>query len=111
MLEKVALNQKMGKKEYKEAMEQLEPRLSRLQRACRSAQIPVVIVFEGLDAAGKGTLISQLIGPLDPRGFQVFTTQKETEEEKFHPFLWRFWTRLPEFCRIRSVRIILSLLY
>ena len=100
MLEKVALNQKMGKKEYKEAMEQLEPRLSRLQRACRSAQIPVVIVFEGLDAAGKGTLISQLIGPLDPRGFQVFTTQKETEEEKFHPFLWRFWTRLPEKGRI-----------
>lgn len=100
MLEKVALNQKMGKKEYKEAMEQLEPRLSRLQRACRSAQIPVVIVFEGLDAAGKGTLISQLIGPLDPRGFQVFTTQKETDEEKFHPFLWRFWTRLPEKGRI-----------
>lgn len=67
MLEKVALNQKMGKKEYKEAMEQLEPRLSRLQRACRSAQIPVVIVFEGLDAAGKGTLISQLIGAAGPQ--------------------------------------------
>ena len=48
-----------------------------------------------LGAAGKGTLISRLIEPLDPRGFSVYTTQKEDENERMHPYLWRFWTKLP----------------
>ena len=56
MLEKVDLNRKMGKKEYKEWMDDLQPKLSYLQRACKEQKIPVMIVFEGFGAAGKGTL-------------------------------------------------------
>lgn len=100
MLEKIDLNKKMGKKEYKEYMEPLQERLGYLQRQCKELGIPVVIVMEGLSAAGKGTLISQLIEPLDPRGFQVFSTATETQEEKRHVFLWRFWTKLPAKGRI-----------
>ena len=95
MLEKVDLNRKMGKKEYKEWMDDLQPKLSYLQRACKEQKIPVMIVFEGFGAAGKGTLINKIIEPLDPRGFSVYATAVETKEEKMHPFLWRFWTKTP----------------
>ena len=71
MLEKIDLTKKMGKKEYKEAMEGLTAELSELQRECKNEKIPVMIVFEGLGAAGKGTLINQLIQSLDPRGFHA----------------------------------------
>ncbi|MCI5620992.1 MAG: phosphate--AMP phosphotransferase [Lachnospiraceae bacterium] len=100
MLEKVDLNRKMGKKEYKTLMDDLQPKLSYLQRACKEAKIPVIVIFEGLGAAGKGTLINHLIEPLDPRGFQVYTTAVETKEERMKPFLWRFWTKIPSKGRI-----------
>ena len=54
MLEKVDLSKKMSKEEYKEKMPLLESRLGELQRQCKSLGIPVMIVFEGFGAAGKG---------------------------------------------------------
>lgn len=100
MLEKIDLDRKMKKKEYKAYMDDLQPRLAYLQRECRDAKIPVIIVFEGLGAAGKGTLINKVIEPLDPRGFYVHSTAIETKEEMMHPFLWRFWMKTPEKGRI-----------
>lgn len=100
MLDKINLDKTIDKKEYKAMMEQLQPNLSFLQRECKRLGIPVMIVFEGLSASGKGTLINQLIEPLDPRGFKVYSTAVETEDEKRHPFLWRFWTKTPENGRI-----------
>lgn len=100
MLEKVDLSKKMGKDEYKEKMTELQERLGWLQRECKERKIPVMIAFEGYDASGKGLQISRLIQALDPRGFQVHAVKRETEEEKMHPFLWRFWTKLPEKGRI-----------
>ena len=100
MLEKINLSKKMSKKECKTLMEQLEPQLSLLQRKLKSYKVPVVILFEGFGSSGKGTMINQLIQPMDPRGFKVFTIQKPTEEEELRPYLWRFWTKLPENGRI-----------
>jgi polyphosphate:AMP phosphotransferase len=85
----------MSKKEYKSRMDVLEPELSGLGRACKSQNIPVIIVFEGFGAAGKGYQIGKLIQALDPRGFYVHSVGRESEDEKMHPFLWRFWTRTP----------------
>lgn len=95
MLEKVDLSKSMTKEEYKAVRDTLDEQLSLLQREYREAKIPVIILFEGWGASGKGTLISRLIEPLDPRGFSVYTIQKEDENEKHHPYLWRFWTKLP----------------
>lgn len=100
MLEQIDLTKAMGKDEYKEKMEVLEPTLSRLQRECKDLGIPVLVVFEGFGAAGKGVQINRLIHPLDPRGFKVFATKQETKEERMYPFLWRFWTKTPEKGRI-----------
>lgn len=100
MLEKMDLTKKLGKTEYKAKMDELMPKLSQLQRDCRQLGIPVMIVFDGFDAAGKGVQIGHLIQALDPRGFEVHAVEKETREEKLRPFMWKFWNRMPEDGRI-----------
>ena len=106
MLEKINLDKKMKAKEYDEIMAHLEIRLGVLQRACKEKGIPVMILMEGLEASGKGTMINRMIRALDPRGFCVFTMEKESEEEKMRAYMWRFMTKMPEKGRIhyRGVR-------
>ena len=57
MLEKIDLNKKISKKEYKKIFPRLRMKLYALQKASWDAEIPVIILFEGWDAAGKGTSI------------------------------------------------------
>lgn len=100
MLEKVDLSKKIEKQEYKKIMSGLELKIGELQREAKELKIPVIIVFEGCDAAGKGTLINKLLLPLDPRGTNVYSTLAANEEEELRPFLWRFWTKTPANGRI-----------
>ena len=95
MLECIDLSKKLKKKEAKELLDRLDAKVARLQREAKACGIPVMIIFEGWGASGKGTLINRLIQPMDPRGFKVYTIQKENEEEAMRPFLWRFWTKTP----------------
>lgn len=95
MLQQLDLTKRMSKEEFKKRMAVLEPEMSRLQRTCKSEKIPVIIVFEGFGAAGKGYQIGKLIHALDPRGFYVNSIGPESTDEMMHPFLWRFWTKLP----------------
>ena len=95
MLENIDLSRKVAKAEYKQAKDATGLKLAALQRRVTELGIPVVIVFEGWSAAGKGTLINELILPLDPRGFTVHSTLPPNEEEALRPFLWRFWTHTP----------------
>lgn len=95
MLEKLDLSQKLEKAEYKTQINELELKVAELQRQARELQIPVVIVFEGWDAAGKGTLINKLLLALDARGFKVHPTNPPNTEEALRPFLWRFWIKTP----------------
>ena len=95
MLETLDLKAKLEKEKYRETMPQLRSELSSLQQAIRHAGIPVVVLFEGWDAAGKGDSIASLVYPLDPRGFKVYTTQEASKDESLRPFLWRFSVRLP----------------
>lgn len=95
MFKQLKMDEKIGKKAYKEKIKNYELAIGEVQRKIKEAKIPVMIVFEGWDASGKGTLINNLILPLDPRGFKVYTIKDETEEEYYRPFLWRFWTKLP----------------
>lgn len=95
MLDKIDLKKKCSGKEYKARLEEESAKLSVLQRKCKEAKIPVIIVFEGFGAAGKGTQINRLIQAMDPRGFSVYTSNRESEDEMLRPFLWRFWTKIP----------------
>ncbi len=100
MLEKINLNKTMTKEEYKEYIDSITSKLSLLQRQCKDEKIPIMIIFEGWSAAGKGTLINKLILPLDPRGFKVYSISEETEEEQFYPYLRKYWIETPAKGRI-----------
>ena len=67
MLEKIDLSKKVNKETYKKVVEEEGARLGLLQRECKAAGIPVMIVFDGMGAAGKGVQINRLIQALDPR--------------------------------------------
>ena len=95
MLEQIDMTRKMSKEEFKKRMASLEPELACLQRECKAQKLPVMIVFEGFGAAGKGYQIGKLIHAMDPRGFYVRSVGRESEEQRRHPFLWRYWINTP----------------
>lgn len=95
MLEKVNLKQVLTKEEYQQEAESLKRELTRLEQSIKQAELPVIVLFEGWSAAGKGRIIGKVIQNLDPRGFKVYSTVEPSEEEKRHPFLWRFWKNIP----------------
>jgi len=97
MLEKINLKTEIDKKAYKKTRDRMIPQLSALQRQVKSLGIPVMIIFEGWDAAGKGTLINELTVPLDPRSIIVHNSKhKLSDEEVNRPYLWRYWTKIPK---------------
>ena len=100
MFEKIDLSKKVDKKTYRRVMDEAEEKLGLLQRECKDAGIPVILVFEGMGAAGKGVQINRLIQALDPRGFDVYACDRPTEDEQMRPFLWRYWTKTPAKGRI-----------
>ena len=58
---------------------------------------PLLVLFEGWDAAGKGGAIRRLASPLDPRHVQVTEFAAPSQDERRHHFLHRFWPALPGF--------------
>ena len=97
MLDKVDLKKKLSKAEYKARVSSLQDRLYDLQKACWEARIPSLILFEGWDAAGKGTSINLLTQRIDPRGFKLYAIQAPRTYETHMPWLWRFWLKLPNY--------------
>lgn len=82
--------------EYKAAVNEAQKKLHKLQYELYRKGIPMVIAFEGWDAAGKGGSIRRLTSALDPRGFTVVPIASPTAEEKEHHHMWRFWKELPK---------------
>ena len=82
--------------EYRKELEQLQKKLSKLHYKLYRKKIPMVIAYEGWDAAGKGGNIKRVASALDCRGYEVFPIASPTPEEKSRHFLWRFWNRLPK---------------
>ena len=71
MLNEFPLKNPMTKEEYKDVAQELKTELSVLQHQIQDAKLPVIILFEGWGAAGKGTLISDMLQNLDPRSFKI----------------------------------------
>ena len=97
MLEQIDLTRKLAKPVYRAWISDLRQRLYTLQKASWDAHLPVCILFEGWDAAGKGTTIQQLTRRLDPRGFKLYPIRAERTYEKNRPWLWRFWLKIPAY--------------
>ena len=82
-------------KAYERELARLQGRLNGLTRDARMAQRSVVLVFEGMDAAGKGSTIRRITGALDARHYRVVPVAAPSEEERAQPYLWRFWRQVP----------------
>lgn len=95
MLEALDLNTSLSKEAYNDQLVPLQYDLHALQIRALDQQVPVIIVYEGWDAAGKGGNIRRLTERLDPRLYTVYGISKPTVEELAHHYLWRFWTKLP----------------
>lgn len=95
MLEKIDLTKTIKKGDFKKRADALRNKLGLLQRTAKDMGIPVMILFEGWDASGKGTLMNELILPLDPRGFQVFNIGEPSKETLLWPHLFAFWEMTP----------------
>ncbi|NLX10172.1 MAG: hypothetical protein GXY36_10990 [Chloroflexi bacterium] len=96
MLETVDLTQKLDADEYRTQLTLLQVRLGVLGFQVYQQQRPVIILFEGWDAAGKGGAIRRLTERLDPRGYVVHAIAAPRGDDAEHHYLWRFWRRLPE---------------
>lgn len=94
-LENADLSLSLNLLEYENSLEELRSRLYKLHNQVYRRKIPVVIAYEGWDAAGKGGNIKRLAHSLDPRGCQVMPIGAPVGDEKTHHYLWRFWTRVP----------------
>jgi len=95
MLEAVNLAQRLAKADYKAQLPAMQRRLHRLQRACWEAKLATLVVFEGWDAAGKGTAISKLTERLEPRRFSLHAVRQPRTFETHLPWMWRFWSKVP----------------
>lgn len=96
MLNTVDLSLTMDQEEYTANLVKYQVALFRLGYQVYVQQRPVVIVFEGWDAAGKGGAIRRVTEKLDPRGYSVYSIAAPQGDDATHHYLWRFWRRLPE---------------
>lgn len=95
-LSEVPLNQEMTKEEYQIQLKTLQKKLKKLHNKIYRKKVPVIIAYEGWDAAGKGGNIKRLTSALDPRGFEVHPIASPEPHEKARHYLWRFYHRLPK---------------
>ncbi len=95
-LGEIDLNKSVDDAEYERQLEKLQAQLADLHNRIYQKKIPVIITYEGWDAAGKGGNIKRLTAALDPRGFEVHPIASPEPREKNRHYLWRFWNRLPK---------------
>ena len=85
----------LGRKRYEEQLEELQGRLNGLSRRLAERKRSLVVVFEGVDAAGKGSTIRRITHALDARHYRVVPVAAPNENERAQPYLWRFWRYIP----------------
>lgn len=84
------------KEELKQQLDVAKKKLYDLQMKIKEHKIPVLVLFEGWSAAGKGSMIGKVIKNIDPRFFKVATMSVPSEEELRRPFLYRYMCQIPE---------------
>jgi len=96
MLETIDLTRRLDRESYVREVSRRQIQLRELGYQVYLQKRPVVLVFEGWDAAGKGGAIKRATEKLDPRGYVVYPISAPHGEDKTRHYLYRFWRRLPE---------------
>ena len=87
--------ERLGIREYYREKQALQIELVKLQNWIKETGRKVVLVFEGRDAAGKGSTIKRLMENLNPRGARVVALEKPTEVERGQWYFQRYTDHLP----------------
>ena len=96
MLETLDLTRTLTREAYVREVTRRQIQLRELGYQVYLQKRPVMIMFEGWDAAGKGGAIKRITEKLDPRGYVVYPIAAPQGEDKTRHYLYRFWRRLPE---------------
>jgi polyphosphate kinase 2 (PPK2 family) len=96
VLETMDLARQLPREKYVQEVARRQIQLRELGYQVYLQKRPVIIAFEGWDAAGKGGAIKRITEKLDPRGYVVYPISAPQGDEKLRHYLYRFWKRLPE---------------
>ena len=95
MFEAAEVGRTLSKQAYKKLLPALRAALLGAQQQLRSAPFPVIVVFAGVDGAGKGETVNLLNSWMDPRWIVTRAFGDPSDEERERPEQWRFWRELP----------------
>ena len=96
MLREWKAAEKPEEEELKKRLTAAREKLARQQMLIKEKKVPVLVLMEGWGTAGKGSCIGEIIQNIDPRFFKVESMEKKSEEEERHPFLYRYFAKIPE---------------
>jgi polyphosphate:AMP phosphotransferase len=100
VLDKVDLSQSLERSLYKAELKKLQAELNLLAWEAYQKKRSCVLVFEGVDAGGKGGAIRRLTSAIDSRLYRTIPVAAPSDEEKAHHYLWRFWRHIPRAGRL-----------
>ena len=94
-LNHVDLSKSLKKSEYKKALKKYQKKLSYAHYSLHMNKKPMILVFEGWDAAGKGGSIKRIVQAMNPRYYRVIPIGSPTEVDLKYHYLWRFLNGIP----------------
>jgi polyphosphate:AMP phosphotransferase len=95
LLDQLDLAQSTPREQYKTELKRLQTELNELAWQAYKKQRSIVMVFEGVDAGGKGGAIRRITSGIDARLYRSIPVAAPSDEEKAHHYLWRFWRHIP----------------
>ncbi|EXJ14167.1 polyphosphate:AMP phosphotransferase [Imhoffiella purpurea] len=95
LLDQLDLSLTLPRDDYKSRLKKLQTEINELAWSAYNQKRSTVLVFEGMDAGGKGGAIRRITSAVDARLFRSIPVAAPTDEEKAHHYLWRFWRHLP----------------
>jgi AMP-polyphosphate phosphotransferase len=95
VLDQLDLTKTLSDDKYKVQMKELQAEINELAWHAHNAKRSTVLVFEGVDAGGKGGTIRRITSTIDARLYRTIPVAAPTDEEKAQHYLWRFWRHIP----------------
>jgi polyphosphate kinase 2 (PPK2 family) len=97
MFRTAELGRQVSKTVYAKQFPALRLRLIGAQQRLRWANFPVIVVFAGVDGAGKGETVNLLNEWMDPRWIETRAYEHPSDEERERPEYWRYWRDMPRY--------------
>ena len=95
LLDQLDMTQSLERDDYRAELNRLQQEINELAWQAYKHKRTTVVVFEGVDAGGKGGAIRRIPSAIDARLYRSISVAAPTDEEKAHHYLWRFWRHIP----------------